>query len=516
MIKMIDKNDWPLFRMIIPAFPGVNIFSGQAKRTTALGAIVVATAANKLWGWRVEVFDENNCPGAPKDKNGLLDHVALQREHPATAVGFYCGLTSTMPRVWKLAEFYHQQEVFTIAGAWHAHYCPEETLQHNIDVVVHRDAEKVIQQILSNLGKEKFLENIPGISFLENGQSKIDALEPVKILGLDSSLSGLPFPDFGLLRYAKIKLYPIGRIRGCSMNCEFCSVNEKPHWACAKHLFETVKWLIETRNAKEFFLVDDSLREDLQGTTKFFNMIADKYGNRLDFSIQLWLKIAENIKFLQVIKKAGVRTACIGVESPIDEDLKAMKKGYTSDKMLEWLKILQHYVKTHIMLIAGYPLKERNVFLSAKEIIKRFRGFIRKARPDSVHVMLPGPGVGTDLRKRLKKEGRLFPESIVSWSKYDGRFVCFKPDKNMSVRELQEMPIKIMSRFYDLLSFVRISRIIIFPIDYFIRRWKPWHRSWYRDAVKSGGYLLMRRWKAKQQIDEFVEKLENHQAKCRE
>jgi len=510
MIKTTNKNDWPLFRMIISVFPEVNIFSRQAKKTTALGAIMVATAASKLWGWRVEVIDENNYKKGPRDSNGLPDHAVLQKENPAAAVGFYCGLTSTMLRVWKLAEFYHQQKVFTIAGAWHAHYCPEETLQHNIDVVVHRDAEKVIRQILSNLKKEKFLENIPEISFLESGQLKTNASETAEILGLDPSLSRLPFPDFGLLRYAKIKLYPIGRIRGCSMNCEFCSVKEKPHWACAEHLFETVKWLIETRNAKNFFLVDDNLTEDLKGTMEFFRLIFDKYGNRLDFSVQIRLDTAKNTEFLQIMKRAGVRTACIGVESPIDEDLKAMRKGYTSSKMLEWLKILQHYVKTHIMLIAGYPLKERNVFLSAEEIVKRFRKFIRKAHPDSVHVMLPGPGVGTDLRERLEKEGRLFPQDIVSWIKYDGRFVCFKPDKNMSVRELQDMPFKIMGRFYNRWSFIRVAiRTIIFPVD-IIRGWKNWHRDWVRDIVKSGGYLLMRKWKAKQQINQFVEKLENY------
>ena len=510
MTETINKNDWPLFRMIIPAFPEVNIFTRQAKKTTALGAIIVATAANKLWGWQVEVIDENNYRKGPRDSNELPDHIVLQRERPATVVGFYCGLTSTMERVWKLAELYHQQKAFTIAGGWHALYCPKETLEHNIDVVVYRDAEKVIRQILSNLEKEKFLENIPEISFLENGQLKTNASELVEVLGLDPKLNRLALPDFGLLKYAKIKLYPVGRVRGCSKNCEFCSVNEKPHWASSQHLFETVNWLVETRKAKRFFLVDDNLAEDLEGTIEFFNMIADKYGNRLDFSIQMRLDLAKNTEFLRVIKKAGVTIACIGVESPIDEDLKAMHKGYRSDKMLEWIKIVQRYVKTHIMLIAGYPLKERNVFLNAKEIIKRFKEFVRKAHPDSVHVMLPGPGVGTSLRERLKKEGRLFSLDLVPWSKYDGRFICFRPDKNMSVRELQEMPFKIMGRFYNLWSFVRISRIIVFPIDYLIRRWKPEHRSWYRNAVKSGGYLLMRRWKAKQKMDEFIKKLENY------
>ncbi len=511
MIKTIDKNDWPLFRIIISIFPGINIFSRQAKKTTALGPIMVATAANKLWGWRVEVIDENNYRG-PRDSQGLPDHLTLQKENPAAVVGFYCGLTSTMPRVWKLAEFYHQQEVFTIAGAWHAHYCPEETLRHNIDVVVHRDAEKVIRQILSNLKKDKFLKDIPEISFLENGQLQTNASEFAEVLGLDPNLDRLPFPDFGLLKHARrIKDYPISRIVGCSGNCEFCSVKEKPHWPSAEHLFETVKWLVETRNAKKFFLVDDSLREDLAGTIKFFDMIADKYGNRLDFSIQLWLKIAENIEFLQAAKRAGVRTACVGVESPIDEDLKAMKKGYASDKMLEWIKILQRYFSVHIMLIAGYPLKERNVFLSANEIVKRFRKFVRKAHPDSVHVMLPGPGVGTDLRIRLEKEGRLFPQDIVPWDKYDGRFVCFEPDNSMSLRELQELPLKIMSRFYDPLSFIRIAiRTIIFPLDYIVRGWKRWYRDWDRDITRSGGRLLLQQWQKRQKGNEFVKKLEGY------
>ena len=514
--EIASKKEWPLFRMIIPAFPTVeNVFTRQARKTTALGAIVVATAANKLWGWRVEVIDENNYRKGPRDSSELPDHAVLQKECPATAVGFYCGLTSTMPRVWEIAKFYQDEGVFTIAGAWHAFYCLEETLNHNIDVVVHRDAEKVIRQILSNLeekrflGKKKFLENIPEISFLENGQLKINASEFVEVLGLDSNLSNRPFPDFGLLRYARIKLYPISRITGCNMNCEFCSVKEKAHWACAKHLFETVKWLKETRNAKKFFLVDDNSTEDLEGTIEFFNMIADKYGNRLDFSIQMRLDLAKNTEFLQVIKKAGVRTTCIGVESPIDEDLKAMRKGYTPDKMLEWIKILQRYVKTHIMLIAGYPLEERNVFLGAKEIVKRFRRFVSKAHPDSVHVMLPGPGVGTDLRERLKKEGRLFSQDKVPWSKYDGRWVCFKPDHNMTVRELQEMPLKIMGRFYDFWSFFRISRIFVYPIDRFIRIWKPTHRGWFREIVKFGGYRLMRKWKSKQNVKEFVKRLES-------
>jgi radical SAM superfamily enzyme YgiQ (UPF0313 family) len=493
-----------LFRMIIPAFPEINIFTNRAKRTTALGPIMVATAANKLWDWQVEVIDENNYKG-PRDSNELPDHAVLEKERSATAVGFYCGLTSTIERVWQLAGFYQSRGAFTVAGGWHAHYCSEETLKHNIDLVVHGDGEIAIQQVLSVL-KERNFENIPGISYFEKGQFKRNDLKRIDL----SDLNDLPFPDFNLLRFAKIRFYPISRIRGCSKGCEFCSVKGKPRWSCPEHFFDLVVYLVETIKAKRFFIVDDRLEENLEGTTKFFNMIADKYGSRLRFTVQTRLEIAENTEFLKIMSRAGVRILCVGCESPIDEDLKAMNKGYTSDEMLGWIETLRRYFWIHAMYIVGYPSKRPGHKLSAKETVRRFKKFIRKSCSDSVQVMLPGPAIGTGLYKRLKKQGRLFPLSLVPWSKYDGTYVCFEPD-NMNVRELQAIPLKLMSKFYNPWSFVKIPlRIIVFPGHCLFKGWKDWFRGWDRDIIRAGGHLLIRRWKEKDNTDRFIKSVEEY------
>ena len=53
---MINSERYRL-RIVIPAFPFVNIYSGVAKVTTSLGPILVATAASKLKKWDVEVID---------------------------------------------------------------------------------------------------------------------------------------------------------------------------------------------------------------------------------------------------------------------------------------------------------------------------------------------------------------------------------------------------------------------------------------------------------------------------
>lgn len=98
------------FRIFIPVFPNFNIYTSLASHTTSIGPIYVATNANKLDRWDVEIIDENNCHGRfyPRDKNNLLDHNRLQKERPADVVGFYASISSTVPRLYQLAKFYKQ------------------------------------------------------------------------------------------------------------------------------------------------------------------------------------------------------------------------------------------------------------------------------------------------------------------------------------------------------------------------------------------------------------------------
>ena len=504
---MNRDETWPLFRLIIPAFPEVNIFSRVARKTTALGPIMVAAAAHKLWGWRVEVIDENNCPGAPLDENGFPDHSTLQAERPAEVVGFYCGLSSTIARVWRLARLYKAQGATTIAGGWHTHYAPEESLRKGIDIVVHGDGEMVIRQVLELFRDRKNFDHISGISFLDSqGTCKTNPSETHD----EKHLNSLPYPDFGLLRFARIKIYPIGRIRGCSRKCEFCSVKGKPRWASGQFLFDQVQWLVETRKARSFFIVDDRLEEDREGALFFFEKIAQTYGQYLDFTVQARLEAAEDRELLTAMRKAGVSVACIGYESPIDEELHAMRKGYSSRDMLRWTEMYHRLgFFVHAMFIWGYPSKKiSELRLDAKERTNRFNRFIRQARLDTVQILRPIPLIGTELRNRLAKENRLFPLEAVPWQKYDGSYVCFQPD-DMNLRELQDMPTKLMKGFYDPMSLVRIAlKTAVFPVHFLVRGWDSWHRGWRNDLRKYGGHLFIKGWLKRYHRDNFIEKIE--------
>ncbi len=75
------------------------------------------------------------------------------------------------------------------------------------------------------------------------------------------------------------------------------------------------------------------------------------------------------------------------------------------------------------MFIFGYPLKEGvNFKMSARERKKRFKNFIRKAKIDTVQILLPTPLSGTELRRRLAMQNRLYLLQDVGWEYYDGNF----------------------------------------------------------------------------------------------
>ena len=289
------------------------------------------------------------------------------------------------------------------------------------------------------------------------------------------------------------------------MLCEFCSVKGEPRWADARWLYETVKWLVETRGAREFFIVDDRVEEDREGTIEFFRMVAGKYGSRLDFTIQARLGAARDGDFLEIMKGAGVRRVCIGYESPIDAELKAMKKGIDSAQMVNLTKIWrQAGFFVHAMFIFGYPSA---IKISAQERVRAFKKFIRRAKPDSIQVLRLVPLIGTALRERLERQGGILPLDIVGWDRYDGNFACFRPD-DMSIQELQESPSEVMRWFYSWTSWIKLPlRTIAMPLDYLVRGWQDWHRSWWNDVIKCGAGRVLKRIERRKEQQSFLKNI---------
>lgn len=514
------------FRIVIPAYPAFNIYSSVANKTTALGPVCIASVINEMERWDVEVIDENNLRRyGPGSDSGGADHDFLQRQRPADVVGFYGGLTSTIPRLYEIARFYKKKGTVTIAGG--QHFVEEniaEGLSCGLDYVVIGEGEETIKELLWAIEGKQNVSEVKGIAYLNPAPARRGGVNNGKIIYTPerkplTDFDKLPLPNFSLVRYARIRLYPVERIRGCGMDCEFCTVKGKPRYASPERLLECISSLLETKDARHFFIVDDLFGQQRDETVKFCNMLKHyqkNIGRRLDIVVQIRLDKAKDSGLLSAMRQAGINTVAIGFESPIEEELEAMNKHIKPEDMLFLTKIFHKFgFLIHGMFIFGYPLKEGVKFkMSAKERVKHFKDFIRKAKIDTIQVLLPTPLAGTELRHRLKRQNRIYLTEDVGWEYYDGNFPLFEPDEPLSAEEMQASIRKIMGKFYQFKYMFMIGlnifsfSTLIFYLHNIKLGWQRWYRPWRNCLNRFGGWIIMRGWTSEFKKGKFLQKLQ--------
>ncbi len=518
---MKDHKDDNLLRIVAPAYPAFNVYSKVARHTTALGPVAVASAVDEMDHWDVEIIDENNCSRrCPLDDCGRPDHATLQILRKAGYLGLYGGLTSTVPRLYEIAKLYKALGVTVIAGGQHfAGDNIEEALDNGIDYVVVGEGEYTMCELLESLRNGKSPEHVRGIAFTRD--DKVIVTEERKPI---EDFDNLPLPKFDLVKYAKIKVYPVGWIRGCGMDCEFCTVKGKPRPATAERVLRQIANAVESYGARKFFIVDDLFGYRRSETLELCSML-ERYGKgigkKLRLTVQIRLDRGRDAEMLQAMYRAGVRMVCIGYESPIAEELEAMNKKTKVEDMVELTRLYRKAgFMIHGMFIFGYPLTNgKSLPLTAKKRIRSFRSFIRKAGIDTIQVLLPVPLPGTELSARLESENRIFSREDIGWEYYDGNFPLFHPDPPMTPDLMQYSIRKIMGRFYRFRSVFSIAyHIAIFPLLVFPSlnlpaRWRRWYRLWRNDVLRFGGWLIVKNWTSAFRKSDFKTKLQTVQKK---
>ncbi len=460
-----------LLRLIAPRYPYANIYSHIAM--PPLGLIYVGTAAKLTGRYRVEIIDENNWRNS--------DHRALQEERPADVVGFYTGLSTTMLRVFELAKLYKSMGVLTIAGGGHVDALPSEALREGIDVIVRGEGETTIVELLDAHFAGRSLEGIKGLIY-QGPDGSIVSTEPRPPV---TDLDTLPDPDFSLLIETKrqVKFVPISRTRGCNYRCEFCSVNSRMGKARVSSPAKALAHL-ETLVAdghRRFFFVDDNFtqyRENVLELCEGIAAINKKYGVRIELTIQVRAQVGRDPRLMEALHDAGAKVLCIGIESPIPEDLKNMHKGQNvTDVEADLRNLRRNGFFIHGMFIFGYPGqlgKHQPSSMTLKQKADRYLAFITRSRIDTLQVLKAVPAPGSPLAARLKAEGRIYPIEEVNWDKYDGNFLCYQPDPGDNAIEVQEEATRIMREFYSPWNMLKLLYLgPLSPFDwifYFFRR----------------------------------------------
>ncbi|MCX6356793.1 MAG: radical SAM protein, partial [Candidatus Aureabacteria bacterium] len=454
----------------------------------------------------------------PLSASGGADHELIQKGRPAEVVGFYGGLTSTIPRILDLARFYKSGGAITVAGGQH---CVDETipeaLSSDIDIIALGEGEEIIQELLRAFTRGDDLSAVAGLAYREDGAIlRTPARPPIQ------DLDALPLPDFSLLRYARVTFFPVGRVRGCKMACEFCTVKDTPRCASAERLVEQVARIVETMGGKEFFIVDDFFGQDRDETLRLCSLLKnyqEQIGRRLRFTVQIRLDTARDTELLTAMRNAGINVVAIGFESPIPEELKAMNKGLRPAEMVELSRLFHHFgFFVHGMFIFGYPMKEGFAYaMPIEERVAHYRRFIKEARIDTIQVLLPVPLPGTALRERLARRNRIYSRKDLGWEYYDAGFPLFEPDPPLTAEEMQRAVRRIMGRYYNVRCLVMFL-LTIFSMPYLLfyvfsikSGWRRWYRRWRNYFFRFIGSRIIRRWTFQLHKGRFLDRLKQAQ-----
>jgi hypothetical protein len=130
-----------------------------------------------------------------------------------------------------------------------------------------------------------------------------------------------------------------------------------------------------------------------------------------------------------------------------------------------------------------------------------------------LQVLLPVPLPGTELRRRLEGEKRVYSTDHVGWEYYDGNFPLFEPDEPLTAEDMQAAIYKIMGRFYRIGHLFSVGlNILLFPaIVLYLHDlkagWRTWSRRWWNSLMGVAGWHIMKKWTGQFRKGSFTRKL---------
>lgn len=419
---------------IVPGWPSSSLWGQIRFKFPPLSLLMLASSTPE--DVEVSILDEN------------LE--IMNDEIDADLVGITV-MTPQALRAYEIADQLRKRGKKVVLGGFHVSHLPEEALNH-ADAVVIGEGDRIWREVIKDF-KESGLKRIyKDDEFVSLAESKEPRRDLVKGKGY-------------------LFTNTIQTTRGCPFQCEFCSVSSFfGRGYRTRPIPLVIKELERLRQGSVFlFLVDDNLVGNRSYAKALFQEMTPF---QFKWASHAPLHFADDEELLKLASQSGCVALFVGFESLSPENLSMMAKesNLKTSPVEAVKKFHDHGIGVLASFILGYDYDTPDTF-------KKILDFCHRTKVDGGLFPILTPYPGTDLRERLKREGRILTDR---WDLYDMEHVTFVP-KRMSPEKLQEGFEWLNSSFFSWRSIIkRLFKVhrslqIFGPMNFAFR--KAWRKK---------------------------------------
>lgn len=222
-----------------------------------------------------------------------------------------------------------------------------------------------------------------------------------------------PVPRYDLLKFSDYATLSVQFSRGCPFTCEFCDIIELygrvPRTKTTAQVLAELDALLARGHRGRLDFVDDNLIGNKKALKAMLpDLIAwqKQHDYPFAFSTEASINLADDAELLELLHQANFFLIFIGIESPDPETLRLMQKKQNTRRSIP--ESVHRIQAAGIMVIGGFIVG----FDNEKEGVGD--GIVELIEDASIPVALIGllwALPNTQLSRRLKQEGRLYPRS---------------------------------------------------------------------------------------------------------
>jgi radical SAM superfamily enzyme YgiQ (UPF0313 family) len=339
----------------------------------------------------------------------------------------------------------------TVLVGPHVSALAEQTLAEypGPDGVMRGEYERTVLRLADALAAGDDPAAVPGVTW--RGDDGVTSAPPAELEDPDT----WPFVSETYARFLEVgnyfyshSLYPIVTIlsaRGCPNYCIYCVYPQtfsghgyRPR--ATEAVVEELRFIKRTwPGVREIMFEDDTFSIDHARTRELCEAMA-----AADLGVK-WSANARcdlDLETLRMMKRAGCRLLCVGVESGSDDMLGGMKKSMDRGRIERFFAdAARAGVMLHGCFMVGNPGETR-------ETMERTLSFAKKLRPDTAQFFPVMAYPGTALYRWAEKNGYLRTTCFAEWLTPEGSHNCVIDRPDLPAEELVAFCDRARREFY--------------------------------------------------------------------